>query len=350
MLVSIRPGYSAASCYIVTGLGPLESLYNLCLRLFAQVTREAAFCHIDGPRSIRESLHACVHSPRWRQRSAIICESPCILVFIHPGHSGAAFSNITTGLDPLENLCMLVFIPPGYLGAGTLRRALGLLESLSIVVFILVCGFAAVLDPLWKALLQALHSREIFSCTTDTGNERKTFHFSREAIWKRYTHSGMCCCQPYTRERTSHAPQTSGKRKSKNAKGLSHEVRPPTQRPVLKCLGRTVRPYSTVLTLEEPATGTARERGGGLSHEVSPPTPECIGRTVRPCSAASFEESATGTARERGVLSHEVSPRYLSVLGEPFDHAPLPLSMSLPLGRCASNERLSHEVLSPTQR
>ena len=125
-----------------------------------------------------------------------------------------------------------------------------LLESLCIVVFILVCGFAAVLDPLWKALLQALHSREIFSCTTDTGNERKTFHFSREAIWKRYTHSGMCCCQPYTRERTSHAPQTSGKRKSKNAKGLSHEVPPPTQRPVLKCLGRTVRPYSTVLTLE----------------------------------------------------------------------------------------------------
>ena len=114
----------------------------------------------------------------------------------------------------------------------------------------------------------------------------------------------MSCCQPYTRERTSHAPQTSGKRKSKNAKGLSHEVRPPTQRPVLKCLGRTVRPYSTVLTLEEPATGTARERGGGLSHEVSPPTqrtvPECIGRTVRPCSAASFEESATETARERG--------------------------------------------------
>ena len=130
MLVSIRPGYSAASCYIVTGLGPLESLYNLCLRLFAQVTREAAFCHIDGPRSIRESLHACVHSPRWRQRSAIICESPCILVFIHPGHSGAAFSNITTGLDPLENLCMLVFIRPGYLGAGTLRRALSTRESL----------------------------------------------------------------------------------------------------------------------------------------------------------------------------------------------------------------------------
>ena len=76
MLVSIRPGYSAASCYIVTGLGPLESLYNLCLRLLAQVTREAAFCHIDGPRSIRESLHACVHSPRLtlfgRQRSAIL--------------------------------------------------------------------------------------------------------------------------------------------------------------------------------------------------------------------------------------------------------------------------------------
>ena len=63
-----------------------------------------------------------------------------------------------------------------------------------------------------------------------------------EASWKRYIHSGMCCCQPYTRERTSHAPQTSGKRKSENERGLSHEVPPPTQRPVHQCLGITVRP------------------------------------------------------------------------------------------------------------
>jgi len=57
-------------------------------------------------------------------------------------------------------------------------------------------------------------------------------------------------------------------------------------------------------TFEEPATGTARGRRGVLSHEVSPPTQrtvlECIGRTVRPCSTASFEEPATGTERERG--------------------------------------------------
>ena len=139
-----------------------------------------------------------------------------------------------------------------------------------------------------------------------------------EASWKRYIHSGMCCCQPYTRERTSHAPQTSGKRKSENERGLSHEVPPPTQRPVLKCLGRTVRPYSTVsfLTLEEPATGT--------------------------------RASEEGACPMKSHLRH--SARYSSVLREPFDHAPLPLSKSMPLGRCASNERLSHEVSSPTQR
>ena len=65
-------------------------------------------------------------------------------------------------------------------------------------------------------------------------------------------------------------------------------------------------------TFEEPATGTARGRRGVLSHEVSPPTQrtvlECIGRTVRPCSTASFEEPATGTERERGG----VVPRSLS--------------------------------------
>ena len=78
MLVSIRPGYS----YIVTGLGPLESLYNLCLRLFAQVTREAAFCHIAIGRGPFESPCACVHSPRLtlfgRQRSAIILRRAAI--------------------------------------------------------------------------------------------------------------------------------------------------------------------------------------------------------------------------------------------------------------------------------
>ena len=134
----------------------VHSRVPACLCSFAQVnvTREAAFCHIiasgRGP-----------------------FESPSILVFIHPGHSGAAFSNITTGLDPLESLCMLVFILP----TDILRRALGLLESLCIVVFILVRGFAALLDPLWKALLQALHSREIFSCTTDNRKRKKNIPF-----------------------------------------------------------------------------------------------------------------------------------------------------------------------------
>ena len=106
----------------------------------------------------------------------------------------------------------------------------------------------------------------------------------------------MCCCQPYTRERTSHAPQTSGKRKSENERGLSHEVPPPTQRPVRKYLGRTVRPYSTVsfLTLEEPATGT--------------------------------RASEEGACPMKSHLRHNA--RYPSVLGEPFDHAPLPLSMT----------------------
>ncbi len=95
-----------------------------------------------------------------------------MLVFIRPGYS-AASCYIVTGLDPLENLCMLVFILP----TDTLRRALGLLESLCIVVFILVRGFAALLDPLWKALLQALHSREIFSCTTDNRKRKKNVPF-----------------------------------------------------------------------------------------------------------------------------------------------------------------------------
>ena len=39
---------------------------------------------------------------------------------------------------------------------------------------------------------------------------------------------------------------------------LFHEVSPPTQRTVLECIVRTVRPSSTV-SFEEPATGTVRE-------------------------------------------------------------------------------------------
>ena len=106
-----------------------------------------------------EALYACVHSPR-------------LLGSVLP-HS--------TGLGPLEslyNLCLCLFPQvTREQRSATLRRALGLLESLCIVVFILVCGFAAVLDPLWKALLQALHSREIFSCTTDNRKRKKNVPF-----------------------------------------------------------------------------------------------------------------------------------------------------------------------------
>ena len=185
MLVSIRPGYSAASCYIVTGLGPLESLYNLCLRLFAQVTREAAFCHIDGPRSIRESLHACVHSPRWRQRSAILRRAaihsrvPAYLCSFTQGTRGQRSATLRrASIHSRISVCLYSSAQVTWeQRTDTLRRALGLLESLCIVVFILVCGFAAVLDPLWKALLQALHSREIFSCTTDNRKRKKNIPF-----------------------------------------------------------------------------------------------------------------------------------------------------------------------------
>ena len=74
-------------------------------------------------------------------------------------------------------------------------------------------------------------------------------------------------------------------------------------------------------TFEEPATGTARGRRGVLSHEVSPPTQrtvlECIARTVRPCSTASFEEHATGTVREqREVVSRGLISDTALVLGE----------------------------------
>ena len=182
MLVSIRPGYSAASCYIVTGLGPLESLYNLCLRLFAQVTREAAFCHIDGPRSIRESLHACVHSPRWRQRSAILRRAaihsrvPAYLCSFTQGTRGQRSATLRrASIHSRISVCLCSSAQVTWEQAHCDGHSL--LESLCIVVFILVCGFAAVLDPLWKALLQALHSREIFSCTTDNRKRKKNVSF-----------------------------------------------------------------------------------------------------------------------------------------------------------------------------
>ena len=169
MLAFVRPGYSGGS----------------------------VLTHCDGPRSIRESLHACVHSPRLtllgRQRSAILLRRaavhsrvPAYLCSFTQGTRGQRSATLRrASIHSRISVCLCSSAQVTWeQRSDTLRRALGLLESLCIVVFILVCGFAAVLDPLWKALLQALHSREIFSCTTDTGNERKTFHFSREAGWK----------------------------------------------------------------------------------------------------------------------------------------------------------------------
>ena len=172
-----------------TGLGPLESLYNLCLCLFAQVTREQRSATLR-----RASVHSRV--------SLCMCSFTQVNVTRE-----AAFSHIATGLGLFESsACLYSFtqVTRGQRSAtlrralvhsrvsvclcssaqvtweqrsDTLRRALGLLESLCIVVFILVCGFAAVLDPLWKALLQALHSREIFSCTTDNRKRKKNVPF-----------------------------------------------------------------------------------------------------------------------------------------------------------------------------
>ena len=84
----------------------------------------------------------------------------------------------------------------------------------------------------------------------------------------------------------------------------------PTQRTVPECIGRTVRPCSAA-SFEESATETARERGG------TPTVLECFGRTVRPCSTASFDEPTTGTVREqREVVSRGLISDTALVLGE----------------------------------
>ena len=129
----------------------------------------------------------------------------------------------------------------------------------------------------------------------------------------------MCCCQPYTRERTSHAPQTSGKRKSKNEKGLPHEVSPPTQRTVLECIVRTVRPSSTV-SFEEPATGTVREQREVVSRGLISDTALVLGETLRSCSTVFPGEPTTGTACEREVISRVLTSNnrpVLQCLGRP---------------------------------
>ena len=135
----------------------------------------------------------------------------------------------------------------------------------------------------------------------------------------------MCCCQPYTRERTSHAPQTMkhlerGRARTRRGCLTKSHLRHSTR--CSSVLGERLA-HTTVSfpTFEEPATGTARGRRGVLSHEVSPPTQrtvlECIARTVRPCSTASFEEHATGTVREqREVVSRGLISDTALVLGE----------------------------------
>ncbi len=170
----------------------------------------------------------------------------------------------------------------------------------------------------------------------------------------------MCCCQPYTRERTSHAPQTSGKRKSKNEKGLPHEVSPPTQHPVLKCLGRTVSPYHCLFPDFRRARhwDGARTKRGFVPRSLTSDTAHgtrvywgnrstmlhCLFRIACHSDGARARRGCT----TKSLLRH--GARYSSVSGEPFGHAPLPLSKSLPQGWRASKEWLSHEVSPPTQR
>ena len=142
-----------------TGLGPLESLYNLCLCLFAQVTREQRSATLR-----RASVHSRVS----------LCM--CSFTQVTRGPRSATLRRALVHSRVSVCLCSSAQVTWEQ-RSDTLRRALGLLESLCIVVFILVCGFAAVLDPLWKALLQALHSREIFSCTTDNRKRKKNVPF-----------------------------------------------------------------------------------------------------------------------------------------------------------------------------
>ena len=152
MLVFIRPGYSAASCHIrQVSVHSRVSIIYACV-YSPRLLGSSVLPHCDEPRSTRESLYACVHSPRLLGGSVQV-------------HSRVSVCLCSAAQVTWEQR------------SGTLRRALGLLESLCIVVFILVCGFAAVLDPLWKALLQALHSREIFSCTTDNRKRKKNVPF-----------------------------------------------------------------------------------------------------------------------------------------------------------------------------
>ena len=103
---------------------------------------------------------------------------------------------------------------------------------------------------------------------------------------------------------------------------LFHEVSPPTQRTVLECIVRTVRPSSTV-SFEEPATGTVREQREVVSRGLISDTALVLGETLRSCSTHSFPESLPLGRRASEKLSHEFSPpttaRYSSVLG---GHAP----------------------------
>ena len=192
MLVFIRPGYSAASCHIrQVSVHSRVSIIYACV-YSPRLLGSSVLPHCDGPRSTRESLYACVHSPRLtllgRQRSATLRRASVYSRVPHACiHSprllgGSVQPHCDGPWTPLVHsrvsvcLCSSAQVTWEQ-RSDTLRRALGLLESLCIVVFILVCGFAAVLDPLWKALLQALHSREIFSCTTDNRKRKKNVPF-----------------------------------------------------------------------------------------------------------------------------------------------------------------------------
>ena len=127
MLVFIRPGYSAASCHIRQV--SVHSRVSLCMCSFTQVnvTREAAFSHIATGLGLFESS-ACLYSftqVTRGQRSDTLRRA-----LVHSRVSVCLCSSAQVTWEQRSD---------------TLRRALGLLESLCIVVFILVCGFAAVL-------------------------------------------------------------------------------------------------------------------------------------------------------------------------------------------------------------
>ena len=94
---------------------------------------------------------------------------------------------------------------------------------------------------------------------------------------------------------------------------LSHEVSPTTQRTVLECIVRTVRSCSTA-SFEEPATGTMREQREVVSRGLISDTALVLGETLRSCSTVFPGEC------EREVISRVLASNnrpVLECLGRP---------------------------------